>query len=49
MRSPSFLRTHSWQNRNPYFHLHPMQASYALTAVLVLTGLVAWFMFSALR
>ena len=46
MRSPLFLKTHRWQNRNPYFHFHPMQTTYALFAVLVLSGLLAWFLLS---
>jgi len=44
MRSPHFLKTHRWENRNSYFHFHPMQTSYALFAVLLLMGLVAWLM-----
>ena len=46
MRSPLFLKTHRWENRNPYFRFHPMQTSYALFAVLLLTGLLAWFLLS---
>jgi len=46
MRSPQFLKTHRWENRNPYFHFHPLQTSYALFAVLFLMGLVAWFLVS---
>jgi hypothetical protein len=47
MRSSLFLKTHRRENRNPYFRFHPLQASYALFAVLILTGLLAaWFLLS---
>ena len=36
------LRARNRFDRNPYFHLHPMQSTYSLIAALVLIGLVAW-------
>ena len=44
MRSPHFLKTHRWENRNPFFHFHPLQSAYSLFAALLLLGLVAWFL-----
>lgn len=44
MKRPSFLKSHPWDNRNPYFHFHPLQNSFALLAALVLLGLLSWFL-----
>lgn len=41
MLTPMFNRR---QQRNPYFHFHPMHTTYSLLAVIVLMGMLAWFL-----
>jgi len=31
-------------NRNPYFHFHPWHALFSLVGVLILFGLLIWFL-----
>ena len=38
------LHTRSRFERNPLFHFHPMQTTYALIGALVLLGAAAWMM-----
>ncbi len=41
MLTPMFNRK---QARNQYFRFHPMHTTYSLLAVIVLMGLLAWFL-----
>jgi flagellar biogenesis protein FliO len=41
MLTPMFNRK---QQRNSYFHFHPMHTTWSLLAVIVLVGLLAWFL-----
>ncbi|HUM06056.1 MAG TPA: hypothetical protein VLT90_11395 [Terriglobales bacterium] len=48
MRSPA-LRTHRWDNRNPYFSFHPLHSLFSLVAAMILLGIVMWFALSMAR
>jgi hypothetical protein len=37
------LRVRDRFARNPYFHFHPLHTTFSLIAVLVLFGLILWF------